>query len=67
MENKNRILLIGTVIGAITGLFGAMMLIRRAEGQEGDGSMHITTGDGMKLGVMIFGLLRSISLLGEEK
>lgn len=67
MENKNQILLAGAVIGAITGLFGAMMLIRRAESQEGDGSMHITTGDGMKLGVMIFGLLRSISLLGEEK
>ncbi len=67
MENKNKILLAGAVIGAITGLVGAMMLVRRAEGREGDEGMHITTGEGMKLGVMIFGLLRSISLLGEEK
>lgn len=67
MEKKNQILLAGAVIGAITGLVGAVMLIRRAEGKEGGGRMHITTGDGMKLGVMIFGLLRSISLLGEEK
>ena len=65
MENKNRILLVGALIGAITGLAGAMMLIRRAE--NSDGEAHITTGDGMKLGVMIFGLLRAISSLGEEK
>ncbi len=67
MQNKNQILLAGAIIGALTGLAGAMMLIRRAESPEGDGGMHITTGDGMKLGVMIFGLLRSISLLGEDK
>lgn len=67
MQNKNQILLAGAVLGAITGLIGAMMLIRRAESVEGDGQAHLTTGDGMKLGVMIFGLLRSISLLGEDK
>jgi ABC-type Mn2+/Zn2+ transport system permease subunit len=67
MQNKNQILLAGAALGAITGLIGAMLLIRRAESVEGDGTAHITTGDGMKLGVMIFGLLRSISLLGEDK
>jgi len=67
MQNKNQILLAGALIGAVTGLIGAMMLVRRAESMEGDGSAHITTGDGLKLGVMVFGLLRSISLLGDEK
>ena len=66
MENKNKILLVGALIGALTGMAGAMMLIRRAEKSE-DGETHLTTGDGMKLGVMIFGLLRAIASLGEEK
>ena len=66
MDNKNKILLAGALIGALTGVMGAMMLIRRAEDNE-DGETHITTGEGMKLGVMIFGLLRAISSLGEEK
>ena len=65
MENRNMILVAGAIIGAVTGLVGASMLIRRAEREGGETS--ITTGDGLKLGVMIFGLLRAISALGEEK
>ncbi|MGE5248739.1 MAG: hypothetical protein ACM3QS_00870 [Bacteroidota bacterium] len=65
MENKNTILLAGAVIGAVTGLIGASMLIRRAERSDGEASL--TTGDGLKLGVLIFGLLRAIASLGEEK
>jgi hypothetical protein len=65
MENKNTILLAGALIGALTGLAGAMMLVRRAENTEGE--TRITTGDGLKLGVMIFGLLRAIASLGDEK
>jgi hypothetical protein len=65
MENRNQIILAGAVIGAVTGIIGAMMLIRRAD--ESDGSTELSTGDGLKLGVMIFGLLRAIASLGEEK
>lgn len=65
MENKNQIILAGAIIGAITGIIGASMLVRRAE--KNDGSTAITTGDGLKLGVMIFGLLRAIASLGDEK
>ncbi len=49
----------------MTGLVAAMLLNRRAE-QEGT-ELALTTGDGMKLGVMIIGLLRAIASLGEEK
>jgi hypothetical protein len=65
MENKNRIILAGALIGAITGVVGAMMLVRRAE--ETDGRAEITTGDGMKLGVLLIGLLRAIASLGDDK
>ena len=63
--NKNRTLLVGALAGAMTGLIAAMLLNRRAE-QEGT-ELAITAGDGMKLGVMVIGLLRAIASLGEEK
>lgn len=63
--NQNRILLFGALIGAFTGLIAAMILQRRAE-KEGT-EVSITTGEGIKLGVMIMGLLRAISSLGDEK
>lgn len=65
MEHKNRILLAGAVIGAVTGLVAALMLTRRAE--RGERETAITTGDGLKLGVLVFGLLRAIASLGDEK
>ena len=63
--NQNRVLLFGTLIGAVTGLVAAMILQRRAEktGTE----ISLSTGEGIQLGVMIMGLLRAISSLGDEK
>jgi hypothetical protein len=63
--NQNRILLFGALIGAGTGLVAAMILQRRAEktGTE----ISLSTGEGIQLGVMLMGLLRAISSLGEEK
>ena len=63
--NRNRTLLLGALIGAFTGLVAAMLLNRRAQ-QEGT-ELAITAGDGMKLGVMVIGLLRAIAALGDEK
>jgi hypothetical protein len=63
--NQNRTLLFGALIGAFTGLVAAMLLNRRAE-QTGT-EVSLTTGDGMKLGMLVFGLLRAISSLGDER
>jgi gas vesicle protein len=63
--NRNRTLVAGALIGAMTGLVAAMLLNRRAE--ESGNELALTTGDGMKLGVMVIGLLRAIASLGEEK
>ena len=35
--------------------------------QQDETEMALTAGEGMKLGVLVFGLLRAIASLGEEK
>jgi hypothetical protein len=62
--NKGRTLLTGALIGAFTGLIAAMILSRRAEKNETETA--ITAGDGLKLGMLVFGLLRAISSLGDD-
>ena len=62
---NNRILIFGALIGAATGLAAAFILQRRAE-QTGN-EISLSTGEGIQLGVMVMGLLRAISALGDEK
>ena len=63
--NQNRVLLFGALIGAATGLAAALILQRRAEKTGTD--ISLSTGEGIQLGVMIMGLLRAISSLGDDK
>ena len=63
--NKSRTLLFGAIIGAVTGLIAASLLNRRAEKTESETAL--TAGEGMKLGVLVLGLLRAIASLGDEK
>jgi gas vesicle protein len=63
--NQNRVLIFGALIGAVTGLAAAMILQRRA--QKTGTEISLSTGEGIQLGVMIMGLLRAISSLGDEK
>jgi gas vesicle protein len=63
--NKGRTLLYGALIGATTGLVAAMLLNRRAEKSERETA--ITAGEGLKLGVLVLGLLRAIGSLADDK
>ena len=63
--NKSRTLLFGALIGAFTGLIAAMLLNRRADSEEA--GTALTTGEGLKLSVLVLGLLRAIASLGDEK
>jgi gas vesicle protein len=63
MNNRNTILF-GALIGAVTGIVAAVLLTRRAENNERDTA--ITTGESLKLGVLVFGLLRAIASLGDD-
>lgn len=62
--NKNKIIFGGALIGAITGLVAAILLTRRAEKTERETAL--TSGEGLKLGVLVFGLLRAIASLGDD-
>ncbi len=63
MKNT-KLLLGGALIGATTGLIAAMLLNRSAEKNESETA--ITAGQGIKLGVLVFGLLRAISALTDD-
>jgi hypothetical protein len=65
MDQKTKTLIIGAVAGAALGLAGAFLLTRRAE--ETGTEITVNAGEGMRLGVMIVGLLRAIADLGEGK
>lgn len=65
MYNRGRTIFFGIVLGAATGLAAALLLDRRA--QRDNRTAAITAGEGLRLGVMVFGLLRAIMSLGEDE
>ena len=60
---KFKTLLLGVVVGALVGAGAAYLIIQRAERQEGE--VRLTAGEGVKLGLLVFGLLRQVAQLGE--
>ncbi len=61
---KVKTLVIGGVLGLLTGVGAAYLLTKRAD-LKGT-KLSITPGKGMQLGVTIAGVLRSILSLGED-
>jgi hypothetical protein len=62
---KPKALAIGALVGALTGLAGAYLLIRRAEAAGTRPQMD--PGEGIRIGVLVMGLLRQVALIGEGK
>lgn len=62
--NRNKIIFLGALIGAATGLIAAMLLNRRVEKSERENA--ITPSEGLKLGVLVIGLLRAIASLSDD-
>jgi len=60
-SNKFLYIILGAVLGAITGAGAGFLLAQRIE--EGD-EIQLTAGDGIKLGGSIIAFLRQISNLG---
>lgn len=57
---RTKALVAGGVIGAAVGIAAAYMLVQRSQDDE---PLKMSAGDGVKIGVLVFGLLRSIANL----
>ena len=60
--NYNLYVILGAVIGAITGAGAGYLIVKRIE--EGE-DFQLTAGDGIKLGGSIIAFLRQVSSLGK--
>lgn len=58
---RTKTLAAGVFIGALVGLGAAYLLVQKADREQG--KLTVGTGEGIKLGLMVLGLLRQISLL----
>lgn len=66
MQNANwrtKTLVLGGIIGAAVGLGAAYLLIQRAEKEQG--KLEMSAGEGIKLGLLVLGLLHQVAQLGE--
>ncbi|GAB4481710.1 MAG: hypothetical protein OHK0031_03810 [Anaerolineales bacterium] len=54
----------GALIGAAAGLVAAGLLHRRA--QKNERETPLTPSEGIKIGLLVFGLLRTIASLGDD-
>lgn len=60
-----KVLLTGSLIGAGIGLMTSWLLVRTSREARG-GPPAITTGDAIKVGVTMIGLIRAIAALGDR-
>ena len=61
--SKRNTMLLGGVLGALGGVAIAMLLVRRAE-SEGREEV-ITAGEGLRLGMLMIGLLQQVRALSD--
>jgi hypothetical protein len=60
---KSKTLLIGAALGALVGVGGAYLLIQNAD-KRGE-QVEVTSKSGLKLGLILLGLLRQVAQLEE--
>jgi len=62
---KPKVLVIGGLIGAVLGLGAAYLLIQSADRQNRP--LALSTGEGIKLGLLALGTLRQVAQLSGDK
>lgn len=61
-----QVLILSAVVGAVVGVAAGLTLLKRSEADEEERPM-LTAAEGMSLGMLVVGLLRQISTLGDNK
>ncbi len=61
---KKKTIILGVIIGALTGAASAYVLIKRAESEQKN--PEISAGEGIQLGLGVLGLLRLIAGQGKS-
>jgi hypothetical protein len=59
---SGRVLLIGALLGTLTGLGAAYLMIQRAKNRAE--APNLNAGEGIRLGLLVLGLLRQVATLG---
>ncbi len=59
---KTKFLIIGAVVGLVSGVFAAYMMVQRAE--QKNRTPELTAGDGVKVGLGLLGVMKLIADLG---
>jgi hypothetical protein len=62
---KARTLIIGAVVGLISGIIAAYILVQRAEEEES--RPRISAGEGVKVGLGVLGVLRTLADLAAKR
>jgi hypothetical protein len=65
MTWRNKALLIGALIGALTGLGAAVLYIRSVEDTGSDEPDKIATGDAIMLAVSVFNIIKQVAKLAD--
>jgi len=61
---KTMAIVVGAVAGALTGVAAALMLVRRSE--RSGKSLSVSTGEGLRIGLLVMGLLREVAALPDH-
>ncbi len=61
---RPKVLTLGVIVGALAGLGAAYLMIQRSE--KRGVRPELNAKEGVTLGMLVFGLLRQISMLGES-
>ena len=60
-SERTKILMAGGIIGALTGIGAAYLLLQKTE----DESLRLSAGEGLKLGITVLRFLRQVTQLGD--